>query len=107
MAQRKDAARDRARLIAAGREVYAEATQQIALDADEALRIEDPRLAIVALFETTARRHAADRGLYQVLAGQDRTAARATGRPPLPGSADRYQTLEDVIADTTHRAGRG
>lgn len=34
--------------------------------------------------------------------------ARATGRPPLPGSADRYRTLDDVIADTKHRrAGRG
>jgi hypothetical protein len=29
--------------------------------------------------------------------------ARATGRPPLPGSADRYRTLDDVIADTEHR----
>ena len=34
--------------------------------------------------------------------------ARATGRPPLPGFADRYRTLHDVIADTKHRrAGRG
>ena len=35
--------------------------------------------------------------------------ARATDRPRLPGSADRYQTLDDVIADSKHRgdAGRG
>ena len=35
-----------------------------------ALAIEDPWLAIVTFFETTARRQAADRGLYEVLAGQ-------------------------------------
>jgi AcrR family transcriptional regulator len=50
-------------------EVLAEATQQIATDADDALQIADPWLALVAFFEATAERQAADRGLYQALAG--------------------------------------
>ncbi len=109
---RRDAARNRARLVAAAREVFAErglgatldevaaraglgtgtayrhfrdkhelaaevlaeATEQIAVDARAALAIDDPWLAIVAFFEATATRQAADRGLYEALAGQGRAA---------------------------------
>ena len=105
---RKDAARNRDRLVNAARKVFAEqglnatlddiarqagvgtgtayrhfpnkhaiaaemladATQQIATDAADALMIEDPWDAVVAFFERTATRLAADRGLYQNLAGQ-------------------------------------
>ena len=51
-------------------EVLADATQQIVTDAEDALAIKDPWQAIVTFFETTAERQAADRGLYQTLAGQ-------------------------------------
>jgi len=105
---RKDAARNRDRLIGAARRVFAErgidatlddiareagvgtgtayrhfpnkkvvaaeiladATQQIATDAEDALKVNDPWDAIVMFFESTAARLAADRGLYQILAGQ-------------------------------------
>jgi AcrR family transcriptional regulator len=105
---RKDAARNRDRLISAARTVFAErgidatlddiareagvgtgtayrhfpnkkfiaaeiladATQQIATDAEDALNIDDPWDAVVAFFENTSARLAADRGLYQNLAGQ-------------------------------------
>jgi AcrR family transcriptional regulator len=105
---RKDAARNRDRLIGAARRVFAErgidatlddiareagvgtgtayrnfpnkkavaaeiladATQQIATDAEEALKVNDPWGAIVMFFGNTAARLAADRGLYQILAGQ-------------------------------------
>jgi len=108
--RRRDAERNRGRLVEAAREVFAErgmaatlddiaeragvgtgtayrhfrnkqelaaevlgdATRQIALDAEQALLVDDPWLAIVAFFETTARRQAADRGLYQALAGLGR-----------------------------------
>lgn len=50
-------------------ELLADATQQIATDADDALRIDDPWGGVVAFFERTANRLAADRGLYQNLAG--------------------------------------
>jgi AcrR family transcriptional regulator len=51
-------------------EVLADATEQIVRDAERALQIEDPWLALVDFFEATAERQAADRGLYQSLAGQ-------------------------------------
>jgi AcrR family transcriptional regulator len=51
-------------------EILADATQQIAADADDALSIDDPWDAVVAFFESTAGRLAADRSLYQNLAGQ-------------------------------------
>jgi AcrR family transcriptional regulator len=108
MSPRKDSSRNRALLVAAAREVFAErglgvtlddiaeraglgtgtayrhfrnkheiaaevladATQQIVSDAEHALSIDDPWLAVVSFFEATARRQAADRGLYQSLAGQ-------------------------------------
>lgn len=109
---RKDAARNRDRLISAARTVFAErgidatlddiareagvgtgtayrhfpnkkviaaeiladATQPIATDAEDALRIDDPWDAVVAFFENTSARLAADRGLYQILAGQGNVA---------------------------------
>ncbi len=55
-------------------EVLAEATQAIADDAIAALAIPDPWTGLVAFFEAVATRQAADRGLYQALAGQGRAA---------------------------------
>ncbi len=206
-APRKDAIRNRARLIEAGREVFAErgleatlddiaaragvgtgtayrhfadkyelaaellgeATQQVLDDARAALVIEDPWGALVWYFETTAARQAADRGLYEALAGRGRAAdkvrvwpdlvaavtelfdrakdagvirpelraedsvavfamigaldgtpdhwrryltlildgMRTTDSPTLPASTARYDSLDDVIADTKrHRRRR-
>lgn len=56
------------RAIAA--EVLREATEQIAVDAREALEVDDPWDALVQFFERTAARQAADRGLYETLTGQ-------------------------------------
>jgi AcrR family transcriptional regulator len=50
-------------------EVLGDATQQIVDDAQQALAVEDPWLALVAFFQATGERQAADRGLYQALAG--------------------------------------
>ena len=51
-------------------EILADATQQIATDAEDALNIDDPWDAVVVFFENTSARLAADRGQYQNLAGQ-------------------------------------
>jgi AcrR family transcriptional regulator len=51
-------------------QVLAGATGQIVTDAENALAVDDPWLALVAFFEATAARQAADRGLYETLAGQ-------------------------------------
>jgi len=51
-------------------EVLREATEQIVVDAREALAVEDPWDALVQFFERTAARQAADRGLYETLTGQ-------------------------------------
>ncbi|MFD4745847.1 TetR/AcrR family transcriptional regulator [Streptomyces rubiginosohelvolus] len=51
-------------------EVLADATEQIAVDAREALDIEDPWQALVTFFERNAARQARDRGLYEILTGQ-------------------------------------
>jgi AcrR family transcriptional regulator len=51
-------------------EVLADATQQIVNDAEAALQVKDPWLAVVAFFDAVAERQATDRGLYQALAGQ-------------------------------------
>jgi AcrR family transcriptional regulator len=123
---RKDAERNRARLVAAAREVFAErglaatlddiaaragvgtgtayrhfadkhelaaevlaeATQQIADDAAAALAVADPWDAVVTFFETTAARQAADRGLYEALAGQGR-------------AADKVRIWPDIVAAVT------
>ena len=69
-------------------EVLAEATQQIATDAADALRIEDPWQAIVTFVETTAARQAADRSLYQALAGQGR-------------AADKVKLWPDIVTSVT------
>jgi AcrR family transcriptional regulator len=136
VAQRQDAARNRAKLIAAAREVFAErgldatldeiaqragvgtatayrnfvdkhelaadvladATQQIATDAEAALRNEDPWQAIVAFLETTAARQAADRSLYQALAGQGRAADKIRIWPHIVGSVQ-------ALVDNAKRAG--
>ncbi len=136
MAQRKDAARNRAKLVDAAREVFAErgfeatldeiaeragvgtgtayrnfgdkhelaaevlaeATQQIATDALEALAVEDPWLAVVAFFETTAARQDADRSLYQALAGQGRASDKIRIWPQIVDSVTR-------LLDRAKRAG--
>jgi AcrR family transcriptional regulator len=49
--------------------VLADATEQIAADAREALAIEDPWAALVTFFERNGARQAADRGLYEQLTG--------------------------------------
>lgn len=105
---RKDSARNRARLLEAAREVFADrgfdatlddiarhaglgtgtayrhfrnkhaiaaeiladATEQIAADAREALAIDDPWRALVTFIERNAERQAQDRGLYEALTGQ-------------------------------------
>jgi AcrR family transcriptional regulator len=105
---RKDAARNRDRLVASARTVFAEqglgatlddiarhagvgtgtayrhfpnkraiaaevlagATQQIADDAEAALQMDDPWDGVVTFFERVATRTAANRALYQNLAGQ-------------------------------------
>lgn len=120
-AQRKDAVRNRARLIEAARQVFAErgldatlddvaaragvgtgtayrhfadkyelaaellgeATERVAQDARAALAIEDPWDALVWYFETTAARQAADRGLYEALAGRGRAADKVRVWPEL------------------------
>lgn len=51
-------------------EVLREATEQIVVDAEEALAVEDPWDGLVQFFERTAARQAADRGLYETLTGQ-------------------------------------
>lgn len=58
-------------------EILAEATQAIADDAAAALAVPDPWAALVVFFEAVATRQAADRGLYQALAGRGRAADKA------------------------------
>ncbi|QQG96831.1 TetR/AcrR family transcriptional regulator [Mycobacteroides chelonae] len=53
-------------------EILSEATEQIAKDARAALTIADPWQALATFCEHTAARHAADRGLYDALAGRGR-----------------------------------
>jgi AcrR family transcriptional regulator len=140
--KRQDAVHNRARLVAAAREVFAErglgatlddiaaragvgtgtayrhfrnkrqlaaevladATQQIVVDAEEALRVEDPWLGIVTFFETTAARQAADRGLYQVLAGQGGVADKVRIWPQIVAAVNalfvRARDAGVVRADT-------
>ena len=113
MTVRSDAARNRARLLQAAREVFAVrglgatlddvarhagvgtayrhfpnkhalaaevlagATRQIVVDAQDALGIDDPWLALVSFFEVVGARQAADRGLHQALAGQGAASDKA------------------------------
>jgi AcrR family transcriptional regulator len=49
--------------------VLADATEQIAADAADALAIEDPWEALVTFFERNGARQAEDRGLYERLTG--------------------------------------
>ena len=67
-------------------EVLREATEQIVADAEEALAIEDPWLALVEFFERTAARQAADRGLYQTLTGQGDDEEQARIWPRIVGA---------------------
>lgn len=69
-------------------EVLAEATQDIADDANDALAIADPWDALVAFFEATAARQAANRGLYDALAGQGR-------------ASDKIRIWPDIVAAVT------
>ncbi|HEV7721883.1 MAG TPA: helix-turn-helix domain-containing protein [Iamia sp.] len=69
-------------------EVLGEATEQIVLDAEAALAVEDPWVALVTFFETAGARQASDRGLYQALAG--------LGRP-----ADKVRLWPDIVRTVT------
>ena len=51
-------------------EVLRDATEQIVVDAEEALAVENPWDGLVQFFERTAARQATDRGLYETLTGQ-------------------------------------
>ena len=69
-------------------EVLREATEQLATDAEQALRAADPWQAIVTFFETTAARQAANRGLYEALAGQGRAADKIRMWPYIVSSVN-------------------
>jgi AcrR family transcriptional regulator len=113
---RQDVARNRARLVQAAREVFAEqgldatlddvarhagvgtgtayrhfankqelaaevlqqSAVQIVADAEDALEVADPWLALAGFFETSSARQAVDRGLHQALIGRG-----STSRSPL------------------------
>jgi AcrR family transcriptional regulator len=121
---RSDSVRNRARLVAAAREVFAErgfgatlddiarhagvgvgtayrhfpnkqaiaaevlteATEQIVVDAREALAISDPWEALVDFFGRTAHRQSADRGLYQTLTGNGDAEGQARIWPEIIAS---------------------
>jgi AcrR family transcriptional regulator len=69
-------------------EVLGDATQQIVDDAQRALAEDDPWLALVAFFEATGERQAADRGLYEALAG-------------LGSAEDKARLWPDIVASVT------
>ena len=81
-------------------EVLRGATQQIVIDADDALAIEDPWQALVAFFETTAARQAGDRG---PLPGARRPGQR--GRQGADLAADRCRG-ERVVRTGPRRGDR-
>lgn len=58
-------------------EVLRDATEQIVIDAHQALEVSDPWAALVQFFERVAERQAADRGLYETLTGQGDYEAQA------------------------------
>jgi len=133
---RKDSVRNRARLVAAAREVFAErgfdatlddiahhaglgtgtayrhfankqavaaevlrgATEEIAVDAREALEIDDPWQALATFCERTAERQARDRGLYETLTGQGNDEEQARIWPEII-------TAVTELFDRAHRAG--
>ena len=84
-------------------EVLADATHQIVVDAERALAIDDPWRALVAFFEATAERQAADRGLYQALAGQGSTEDKVRLWPEIVSSVttlfDRARAAGAIRAD--------
>lgn len=84
-------------------EVLGDATDQIVKDADVALAMEDPRLAVVAFFEAVAERQASDRGLHQALAGQGSDDDKARIWPQIvstvTGLFDRAKRAGAIRAD--------
>lgn len=66
--------------------VLADATAQISADAREALKLEDPWLALVTFFEQTAARQATDRSLYESLTGQGDPVTQAQLWPEIVAS---------------------
>jgi AcrR family transcriptional regulator len=140
---RRDSVRNRALLVAAAREVFAErgfgatlddiarhagvgvgtayrhfpnkaaiaaevltdATEQIVADARAALTIADPWAALVAFFERTAERQAADRGLYQTLTGSGDADGQARIWPEIIATVirlfERAAQVRAVRADAT------
>lgn len=135
-APRKDSVRNRARLIGAARQVFAErgldatldeiaaraglgvgtayrhfadkyelaaellgeATQEVADEARAALAIDDPWDALVWYFQTSVARQAANRGLYEALAGRGRVADKIRVWPELAAAVTE-------LFDRARRAG--
>lgn len=67
-------------------EVLTEATEQIVVDARQALAIADPWQALVDFFERTAERQSADRALYQTLTGNGDAEGQARIWPEIIAS---------------------
>ncbi|MCI2421338.1 TetR/AcrR family transcriptional regulator [Saccharopolyspora sp. K220] len=84
-------------------EVLREATEQIVIDAREALDVDDPWDALAQFFERTAARQAADRGLYETLTGQGDYEAQARIWPQIVATVtelfDRAQRSGAVRSD--------
>ncbi|WP_328998181.1 TetR/AcrR family transcriptional regulator [Kribbella sp. NBC_00709] len=84
-------------------EVLREATEQIVVDAEEALEVDDPWDGLVQFFERTAARQAADRGLYETLTGQGDDDEQSRIWPRIVASVtelfDRAQRAGAVRAD--------
>jgi AcrR family transcriptional regulator len=79
-------------------EVLRDATEQIVIDAHEALEVPDPWAALVQFFERVAERQAADRGLYETLTGQGDYEAQAEIWPRIVEAVRR-------LFDRAHAAG--
>ncbi|MGH3726735.1 MAG: TetR/AcrR family transcriptional regulator [Mycobacterium sp.] len=85
-------------------EVLGDATEQIASDARAALSIADPWAAIATFCESIAARHAADRGLYETLAGRGRAEDKERIWPrlvaPVTALVERARDAGVIRADT-------
>ena len=79
-------------------EVLADATEQIATDAREALAMDDPWRALVTFFERAAARQARDRGLYETLTGQGNDEEQARIWPEIIAAVSQ-------LFDRAHRSG--
>ncbi|WP_083017888.1 TetR/AcrR family transcriptional regulator [Mycobacteroides saopaulense] len=84
-------------------EILSEATEQIAKDARAALAITDPWRGLATFCERIAARHAADRGLYDALAGRGRAEDKERIWPnivqPVTQLVERARTAGVIRAD--------